>query len=227
MTAHPGNWQKCTMFVQDLIIPELNITAEISKEKAYNFQEMCQMFSTSQRPSLANYKRATKVSPSATHQPMRRTISQSSLSSAKMSSRTKTPKEDKSKASASLASKKIATKKGCPKNPTTILEEAMKNGKIYEAITKELSIVSLRSDERLRHEGRILGMLKQHFKLFDRTLVLIPFGSTIYGFAGPSSNYNILVDTRKFSLIFMGCAVQSKCKYFYRSFYRKIQAITK
>ncbi|XP_031625839.1 uncharacterized protein LOC116342388 [Contarinia nasturtii] len=197
MTSNSANWQKCTMFVQDLISPELNITAEISKEKAYNFQEMCQMFSTTQRSSLV--KRIKKESPQVNYQPLHRTISQNSLPSVKSvpSNRVKTTKEDKNKASTLMASKKIATKKGCPKNPLATLDEVIKNGKIYEAITNELAISSLRSEEKLRHEGRILGMLKQHFKLFDRTLALIPFGSTTYGFAGSSLNYNILVDTRK------------------------------
>lgn len=42
--ASRENWQNCTMYVQDLVRPDVNITAEISKEAAYSFQEMCQIF---------------------------------------------------------------------------------------------------------------------------------------------------------------------------------------
>lgn len=44
METCPENWQNCTMYVQDLVRPEINITAEISKEEAENFQHMCQIF---------------------------------------------------------------------------------------------------------------------------------------------------------------------------------------
>lgn len=40
----PENWEDCPMFVQDLVRPEINITAEISKNTAENFQKMCKQF---------------------------------------------------------------------------------------------------------------------------------------------------------------------------------------
>lgn len=188
------------MFVQDLVSPGVNIAAEIPKEQAYNFQGMCQMFSTTQRPSPV--KRTPKASPPA-YLPVRRTTSLSSLPASKSttSSRAKATKDDKTKLSASNLLKKVPTKKGAAKTPLATIDEAIKNGKIYESITNELEKVSLRSEERIRHESRILGLLKHQFKLFDRTLALIPFGSTTFGYAGSNSNYNILVDTRKCQFI--------------------------
>lgn len=38
------NWRNCYMFLQDLVRPNLNVTAEIPKEHAENFQEMCRLF---------------------------------------------------------------------------------------------------------------------------------------------------------------------------------------
>lgn len=38
------NWKNCSMFVQDLVRPNVNVTAEISQKAAQNFQEMCQIF---------------------------------------------------------------------------------------------------------------------------------------------------------------------------------------
>lgn len=40
----PENWTNCFMCVQDLVRLDVNITAEISKEAAENFQFLCQTF---------------------------------------------------------------------------------------------------------------------------------------------------------------------------------------
>lgn len=58
----------------------MNVTAEISKEHAYNFQEMCQMFSTNQKHSPA--KRVPKLPPPA-NLPVRKALSQTSLNGSK------------------------------------------------------------------------------------------------------------------------------------------------
>lgn len=194
MAAIPENWQKCTMFVQDLLSLGVNITAEISKEEAYNFQGMCQMFSISQKHSPP--KRIPKAVPQL---PMRRATSCGSLASFKTGSvRAKPVKDEKLKVSTASTVKKTVTKKATTKSPSTTLDEAIKSGKIYELITAEMDKFASRSQVRIRHEVRILGMLKQEFKIFDHTLELIPIGSTTYGFAcNDSMNYNILVDTRK------------------------------
>lgn len=41
----PENWADCAMWVEDILSPEVNITAEISNEDADNFVKLCQMFS--------------------------------------------------------------------------------------------------------------------------------------------------------------------------------------
>lgn len=199
MNANTSNWVNCTMFVQDLCAAGVNIAAEIPKEHAYNFQGMCQMFSTSQRPSPI--KRMHKASPPA-NQPIRRATSTSSLPAPKSSANpTKATKDDKIKVVTSNLLKKVPTKKGAAKTPLATIDEAIKNEKIYELIANELEKVSLRTDDRVRNEARILGLLKHQFKLFDRTLELTPFGSTTFGFGASNSNYNIFVDTRKCSFL--------------------------
>ena len=44
MEESPENWKNCSMYVQDLVRPDVNITAEISKKEADNFQQMCEIF---------------------------------------------------------------------------------------------------------------------------------------------------------------------------------------
>lgn len=46
MKASPENWEDCPMFVQDLVRSNVNITAEVSKSTAENFQKMCKQFAT-------------------------------------------------------------------------------------------------------------------------------------------------------------------------------------
>lgn len=43
IAAKPQNWMNCVMWVQDIVSPELNITAEMSTEDANNFVKLCRM----------------------------------------------------------------------------------------------------------------------------------------------------------------------------------------
>ena len=205
------------MFVQDLIDDGLNITAEVSKEEAYNFQEMCQMFSTIRKSSPA--KRVPKPLPSPNVQSVRKAFSHNSLNDMKTSANhvASSTKNEKSKSSITATTvdvtsntvKKIATAKKVVAKVSVILENTIKDGSIFNMITMELEKITHSSD-RIRHETRILGILKQHFKIFDRALALIPFGSTVYGFAACNSNYNIFVDTRKYLILFWNRKEQFK-----------------
>lgn len=44
IAANKKNWENCTMCVQDLILPHINIMAEITKQEVDNFVRMCQIF---------------------------------------------------------------------------------------------------------------------------------------------------------------------------------------
>lgn len=41
----PNNWQNCIMWVQDIVSPHINITAEISNQEIDSFVRMCRIFS--------------------------------------------------------------------------------------------------------------------------------------------------------------------------------------
>lgn len=192
------------MFVHDLVSTGLNITAEVSKEEAYNFQEMCQMFSVIRKSSPVKRVPKSISLPAITDQPVRKAFFHNSLNDVKSNANPAghTIKNDKPKVSVNAvpteaATKKVLTTKKVVAKISVILENSIKDGTIFNLVKMELVKLD-HSDERIRHETRILGILKQHFKIFDRALVLIPFGSTAYGFSGCNSNYNIFVDIRKF-----------------------------
>lgn len=188
------------MFVQDLVSSGLNITAEVSREEAYNFQEMCQMFSRAQKHSTIN--RIPKCQTSINI--VQKTLSQTSLNKLNGSkSIVNRSNQTKTMTTVPIPVKKVTTKRIMTK-PSVLLETAIKDGTVFDAISIELAKFSKHSDVQFRNESRILGILKQHFKIFDRTLALIPFGSRTFGFGRTNSNYNILIDTRK---IFFFCVL--------------------
>lgn len=45
IAACPKNWQDCVMWVQDIVLPHINITAEMSKQEVDSFVCMCRLFS--------------------------------------------------------------------------------------------------------------------------------------------------------------------------------------
>lgn len=204
ITANPSNWQKCTMFVQDLVEAGVNITADVSKEEAYNFQEMCQMFSTGRKSSPVKRVPRPTSSPTKNVQSIRKAFSHNSLNDIKSNTvkKASTAAVATTESPSNMMKKVASAKKGVAK-VSVILENAIKDKSLFNMITMELDKIT-HSDGRVRHEAQILGILKQHFKIFDRAVVLIPFGSTVFGFASENSNYNIFVDTRKLNVIYCG-----------------------
>lgn len=51
IAIYPENWKNCSIFVQDLVSPGLNIAAEITKQEITNFKLMCKLFSSC-KPTL-------------------------------------------------------------------------------------------------------------------------------------------------------------------------------
>lgn len=51
MAIYPENWKNCSIFVQDIVSPGLNIAAEITRHEITNFKLMCNLFSSC-KPTL-------------------------------------------------------------------------------------------------------------------------------------------------------------------------------
>lgn len=54
-----------------------------------------------------------------------------------------------------------------------------------------------RTHQRISHEIQIIIILMGQLKKLDSALRVMPFGSTRYGFGGPNTNFNILIDAGK------------------------------
>lgn len=40
----PENWRNCAMYVQDLVRPHVNATAEVPEHAANKFRQMCRLY---------------------------------------------------------------------------------------------------------------------------------------------------------------------------------------
>lgn len=76
-------------------------------------------------------------------------------------------------------------------------EDAIKTDKVSEAILEEMIDFISRTETRVQNEKEILQILAPHLKKLDSKLNIIPFGSSMYGFGGSKTNFNILVKSGK------------------------------
>lgn len=84
-----------------------------------------------------------------------------------------------------------------PSNPlsTFKLENVINFEEVCRAITHSLKDkCTFRTAQRIACETKIIDKLSHHIKAFDSTLQLKIFGSASYGFGGPKTNLNILVN---------------------------------
>lgn len=44
--TNPGNWENCTMFIEDIKSPTINVAAEIPEKEAHYFKKFCQILTT-------------------------------------------------------------------------------------------------------------------------------------------------------------------------------------
>lgn len=81
------------------------------------------------------------------------------------------------------------------------LGDLIRTERCFEAISMEMIDFMARSDQRVQHEVNILKLVEGAVNAFDSALKLLPFGSAEYGFGGTNTNYNILIDTRKYQRV--------------------------
>lgn len=74
------------------------------------------------------------------------------------------------------------------------LKSLVSDDSLFKRIANEAKILETRTSHRCLNEARILEVLKHYLQIFDSTLNIIPFGSTLYGFGGPNTNFSILID---------------------------------
>lgn len=197
------------MFVQDLKLPGTNITAEISKEEANNFIQMCNVFASkkSHGPSIDDY--LMKLSQICTKNSSTTCSLHGGVSS------TKNGVNNINEASVNaLQNLKIAVASMAVPNGSSSLEDPSRASSI--SITQPLPTQKLmnvidikkvsqtiptiavdlvnRMVQRCFNEMKIQALLTRYFKEFDSSFDVMPFGSATYGFGGSHTNFNILIN---------------------------------
>lgn len=81
------------------------------------------------------------------------------------------------------------------------LGDLIRTDQCYDAISKRTTELLTTNIQRRKIELIILDLMAQCIKAFDPTLNVRPFGSSVYGICDAKSNYNLLVDTRKYQHI--------------------------
>lgn len=191
------NWENCTMFVQDIKASGVNIAAEISKEEAYNFKKLCQLFSSdsSHKSFIDEY-----MSKLCQMQPASKVGSTLSLDSADS-----TKEFDELSISSRLSIHNSNGGFDIPRssNATKKLEDVVEIEQVAQAISAGIIEITSRTTARVHNEKRIVTLLTQFLKVFDPTLEVISFGSATYGFGGAETNFNILVNTGEIHSTFL------------------------
>lgn len=201
--ANAWNWKNCTMYVQDPTLPGTNITAEISKDEANNFIQMCYMFASkkSVEQSIDDY--VMKLSqicidePTSSLHGARSKVSGVNVLSEACMNTLQNLKMAASKCDYNSNDRSRASSISSTINPiisTQKLLNAIDVKKVSQAIPAIAVDLVHRMVQRCFNELEIQALLTRYLKEFDSNLSVMPFGSATYGFGGSRTNFNILVD---------------------------------
>lgn len=203
------------MYVQDLKSPGVNITAEISKEEAYNFKKMCKMFSadSSYQKSIDEYmSKLSEVSTLSSgnadsmENPVNGLIlSLQDLKTAIASLENRSPgalsSVSMNASSSSITNDNTNVSNGAGSRPTIAqrLEDFIIVKHVFYMVKLEMDQITSREKGRKNTEKEIVKTLSSYFEARYSGAKIARFGSITYGFGGPGTNLNIMVITGKIS----------------------------
>lgn len=188
--SKPSNWQNCSMFVQDIKSPEINITADIANKEAKHFKEMCRLFESDDSIETAIDEYLMKV---------QHKLCAASVIDLTVDLDTSEPPP----------AKRAALGNHEPGSAHVLTTVVMSQKNQIFADIPAIAMESLtRTERRNLDERKILAYLMS--TCFENVRAK-QFGSSTYGFGGSDTDFNILVDTGKMQkndqrklLIFIG-----------------------
>lgn len=207
---NPENWKNCTLYVQDIKVPGMNIAAEISEEETITFKTVCQVISSENlyNKTIDDYilqlSKVQPVNPLVISKKLSDATPKSSSSSS-LSLGNTTPTTSKTSTSTfSMQSLKTAinnVENSTGSKTSKSLRNIIKIVDVSNAAVAEMKELLKRSQDRIQNEAKIMEILSNFFTKIDSTSKLVPFGSSTYGFGGSRINFNILlkIDTSKSS----------------------------
>lgn len=211
MKANPRAWEKCTMFVQDIQSPSINITAELTEEEVDSFKQICKLFISfklheknideyvSKMPKISATSSCRSLKPNHALSPEKINTerSQSAVNATKNFSDEPTAKDPipdvipKQK----MIPTHIEPHPGFTSSTPQKLPKSVDINKISRFIKIGAIDFIFRTLERISFEEDIVGLLVRNLKAYDSKLEAMAFGSSTFGFGGCHTDVNILVST--------------------------------
>lgn len=176
------------MYVQDLLSPGTNITAEITDKEAKHFMNMCKIFASANLHKKTVDDYFAKISQKHSTSVVERLLSKSSDAVANLEH--STIRMSDSNVGASINSKSNDIKK---------IEDIISVDVVNKRNKIEMDEILSRSKARIKYEKEITGILSSFSKSNGTKMKLTPFGSATYGFGGTNTNLNFMT-TGKFVL---------------------------
>lgn len=193
---NPSQWRNCTMFVQDIKSPGVNITVDVPEIEAEQFKEMCRTFRSANVMERTMDEYLLKVSKNRPECVVDLTADNDG---------DETPP-------AKRAALDIPSIGGWNINAqahtvdfaritddTHLLINVIMSNKtsIFQDIPSIAIELMSRTARRISDERDILACLKRHFNTCSNQVQTIPFGSSTYGFGSAETDFNILVNIGK------------------------------
>lgn len=170
------------MLIEDIKSPGINITADVPEKDVKNFIEMCQLFE-----SISPYERAIDEYLMKVQQ----------IQPARVIDLTLDVEPPPTKRAALDTHRKSST--DIPSNSSatqTLTNVILTNIKqVFQEIPNIAVDLTSRNARRIAAERDIVACLKPHFNTYSTTLQSMIFGSATYGFGGPNTDFNILINT--------------------------------
>lgn len=191
------------MYVQDIKLPGVNITAELTEEEVDSFKQICKMFIPF---SLHDKNIDEYLSKMAQASPLAGRINLP-VNTKSEPSKKSVPTETFPNLPAAASQVNFVPKDKLgfgnigspPKSTTSKMPTSLLNSITIDQISVFIKTTAVdlifRTLERITHEMDLVQLLGRHLKAFDSKLELMPFGSSTYGFGGCSTDFNILVST--------------------------------
>lgn len=190
------------MYVQDLMSPGINVTVEITKEEAANFQEICKMLAS---PSIheqiideymSKLSELRLDSKSSIVFAMEKSVTEISEASLQSLQRFKVEIEKRETLDRDSSGKNEATVRSIPCQEN-VLHDTINVDEISKFSQIEMDQLLSPSKSRTISELEIINILS-HLRPFQPAIISVtPFGSVTYGFGGQRTNFNILITTGK------------------------------
>lgn len=202
--SNQSNWEDCTMFVQDLISPGVNVTVEITKEEADNFVEVCKM---NAHPIIHdriidNYVLKLSESRLASRSniafPAEKSVTELSETSVQSLKRFKVEIEKRRHLDEYYADNAVNTAATRSiLSQEIVLQDTINVDEISKFSQIEMDQLLSCSKIRTISEQEIINILTS-LKTYNSAIISVtPFGSITYGFGGHRTNFNVLITTGK------------------------------